>query len=101
MRECKVLSVCECKGFNFLVPLNGSICDNITAWGAAVWQNNRKTFKWFAGKHGSTSCFRAKSDAFEVTQIWMESNARGEDSVVTLTDYLRLGNRLQSGHERV
>jgi len=85
----------ESRGFNILIGTDGLIRGNITAWGGAVWQNNRKILEQCAGKHG---CTRAESEAYEDALIWIESNATEKEKVIILTDSLSLVNRLQSGH---
>ena len=73
---------------NIVFATDGSLHDSITAWGDAVWGNNSKAFEWYAGWHGSTTSFRAESQAYEDALIWM---AVKEDS-------LSLVGRLQCGH---
>lgn len=59
---------------NAIIATDGSIRDNITAWGGAVWRNNRKVFHRCAGKQGRTSSFRAESEAYEDALVWMEKS---------------------------
>ncbi|KAJ7379742.1 hypothetical protein OS493_014149 [Desmophyllum pertusum] len=88
----------ESKEANIIIATDGSIRDTcISAWGGAVWQNNRKTFEWCAGKQRRTSSFRAESEAYEDALIWTRNNTTEEDRVVVLTDSLGLVARLKRG----
>ncbi|KAJ7386239.1 hypothetical protein OS493_010638 [Desmophyllum pertusum] len=97
INNAEVSQYLESKEANIIIATDGSIRDNISAWGGAVWQKNRRTFEWCAGKQDRTSSFRAESDAYEDALIWMRNNTTEEDRVVELTDSLGLVTRLKRG----
>ena len=87
INNAEVFQFLESKEANIIITTDGSIRENISTWGGAVWHNNRGTFEWCAGKQGRTSSFWAESsEAYGDARIWMRNNTTEEDRVVELTD---------------
>lgn len=52
INNAKVSQYLQAIDANIVFATDGSLHDNITAWGDAVWGNNSKAFEWCAGWHG-------------------------------------------------
>ena len=55
MNQAEVEAYLESTGANIVVGTNGSVREDITAWGGATWKDNKRAFEWCAGKQGRTS----------------------------------------------
>ena len=83
---------------NIIIATDGSIRDNSTKWGGAVWQDRERVYSWCAGKHGRTSSYRAESEAFENALTWMAAKIGQNDHVLVLTGSQSLVTQLQLGN---
>ncbi len=79
-----------------VIATDGSLREDITAWGGAVWREGRLCFEWSAAKEGRSSSFRAESEALDAL-FWLEHNTDRRDKVVILTDSLSLVSKMESG----
>ena len=87
----------ELEGFTIVVATDGSLRENLTAWGGAVWRDGRVCFEWATGRTGHSSSYRSECEAFGDALVWLESNTEANDSVAILTDSLSLVTRLEKG----
>ena len=86
MNQAKVEAYLESSGANIVVGTDGSLRENITAWGGAAWKNNKLAFEWCTGKQGHTGSLRAECEAYEDAMAWMGTSTTREGSVIVLTD---------------
>ena len=63
MNQAEVEAYLESTGANIVVGTEGSVREDITAWGGAAWKDNKRAFEWCTGKQGRTSSFRAECEA--------------------------------------
>ena len=80
---------------NIIIATDGSIREQITAWGGAVWKDGKKCFEWSTAREGRASSYRSECEAFGDALVWIAINAREEDRVVVLSDSLSLISRLE------
>ena len=80
-----------------IIATDGSIRDEVTAWGGAVWKGNRKCFEWSTARAGRASSYRSECEAFGDALAWMAANTSVQDKVVTLTDSLSMVSKLEMG----
>ena len=85
VNQVEVEEYIESTGANIIIATDGSIRDNSTTWGGAVWQDRQHVYSWCAGKHGRTSSYRAESEAFEDALTWMAAKIGQNDHVLVLT----------------
>jgi hypothetical protein len=65
----------EEKSSTTIIATDGSIRDNTTAWGGAVWNGDIIIFEWSAGKLGWSSSYRSECEAMEDALGWLEARA--------------------------
>ncbi len=80
-----------------VIATDGSLREDITAWGGAVWREGRLCFEWSAAKERRSSSFRAESEALKDALFWIGHNTDRSDKVVILTDSLSLVSKMESG----
>ena len=61
---------------------DGSVREDVTAWGNATWKDNERAFEWFKGKQGRTSSFKADCEAWEDELVCVGTSTTREDSVI-------------------
>jgi hypothetical protein len=76
----------EEKSQTTIIATDGSIRDNTTAWGGAVWEDGRIVDEWSAGKHGRSYSNRSECEAMEDALSWLEENSVYSDISIILTD---------------
>jgi hypothetical protein len=47
----------EEKATTVVIATDGSVRNNVTAWGGAIWRGGQKIYEWSAGRHGKSSVF--------------------------------------------
>ncbi len=80
-----------------VIATDGSIRDDVTAWGGAVWKEGRECFTWSTARHGHSSSFHSEAEAFENALVWCADNTTAEDKTIILTDSLSLVNKMEGG----
>ena len=68
--EVHVEAYLELSGANIIIGTDGSVREDITAWGGAAWGHNKHVFEWCTGKLGHTSSFR-ECEAYEDALVWL------------------------------
>ena len=96
MNQAEVEAYLELSGAN-IIGTDGSVREDITAWGGAAWKHDKRVFEWCTGKLGRTSSFRAECETHEDALVCLGKNTTRDDSVIILTDSLSLTSRLQTG----
>jgi hypothetical protein len=48
----------ETKAHPIIVATDGSVRENITAWGGVIWRDGRSVFEWSTGRQGRSSAYR-------------------------------------------
>ena len=87
----------EEREFTTVIATDGSIREKVTAWGGAVWRNNRICYEWSTAREGTSCSYRSECEAFEDALVWISANVVAEEKVVILTDSLSLVTRLEKG----
>ena len=80
-----------------VIATDGSIRDDVTAWGGIVWKDGQTIFEWSTGRHGRSSSYRAEGEALQDAFVWLVQNTTTSDYAMILTDSLSLVSRLQHG----
>jgi len=85
------------KAPSLVIATDGSIREDVTAWGGTVWKDGTTVFEWSAGRQGKSSSYRAEGEALEDALTWIARNTLQHDYVMILTDSLSLVSRIQHG----
>ena len=97
INKTEILEWLDEKRPNIVIATDGSIHDDVTAWGGAVWKEGRECFSWCTARHGRSSSFRSEAEAFEDALVWISQNTSPHDKVAILTDSLSLVSKVESG----
>jgi hypothetical protein len=73
-----------------IIATDGSIQDNTTAWGGAVWKDGNIVYEWSAGKHGRSSSYRSECEAIDDALSWLEGNSVDNDRSIIMTVFFSL-----------
>jgi hypothetical protein len=84
----------EEQDIHVIITTDGSIQDDVTAWGGAVWRDHKLIFQWSTAKSGRSSSYRSEYEAIGDTVVWIMENVTCDDRVAILTDALRIVSRL-------
>jgi ribonuclease HI len=95
-----VNKVLEVKALSVIIVTDGSIQDNVTAWGDAIWREGNMVYQWSAGRHGKSSSFRSECEAVEDALTWLDINSLKEDNAVILTYSMSLVTKLQRNRRK-
>ena len=85
---------------NIIIATDGSIRENLTGWGGAVWTEGEICFEWSLARAGRSCSFSAESEAIEDDFTWIEHNTCDQDRVVILTDSMSVVNKAPVTTER-
>ncbi len=80
-----------------IIATDGSIRDEVTAWGGAVWRGGNICFEWSTAREGRASSYRSEREAFGDALAWMAAHTNVRDKVVILTDSLSMVSKLEMG----
>ena len=87
----------ENEGFTTIVATDGSIREDVTAWGGAVWRDNRVCFEWSTARRGRACSYRSECEAFGDALVWLARNTLASERIAILTDSLSMVMRLEKG----
>jgi hypothetical protein len=73
----------EEQDINVIIATDGSIQDDVTAWGVAVWRDHELIFQWPTARSGRSSSYRAESDAIGDAVVWIKENVARDDRLLT------------------
>lgn len=82
---------------DIIVATDGSIREDSTAWGGAVWMKGKKCLEWSTAREGRASSYRSECEAFGDTLVWIANNVEEQDRVVVLSDSMSLISGLEKG----
>lgn len=94
VNQALVMEWIEEQDATIIIATDGSLRDDVTGWGGAVWRAGKRVFEWSTARAGRSSSFRAECEAYEDGLTWLAREATVEDRAIILTDSLSLVSKL-------